>query len=79
MAPNSVNTMPLGTIGAYQDHGDPHPAPFDEADIDQARDDLQRLASLGVDYDDVVEVLEREGVEKFTKSWLELLGDVESA
>ena len=79
VAPNSVNTMPLGTIGAYQDHGDPHPAPFDEADIDQARDDLQRLASLGVDYDDVVEVLEREGVEKFTKSWLELLGDVESA
>ena len=79
VAPNSVNTMPLGTIGAYQDHGDPHPAPFDEADIDQARDDLERLASLGVDYDDVVDVLEREGVQKFTKSWLELLDDVDSA
>jgi transaldolase len=37
---------------------------------------LDRLAALGIDYDDVVELLEREGVEKFEKSWEELLGTV---
>ena len=79
VTPNSVNTMPLSTIGAYQDHGDPDPTPFGEVDIERAREDLERLGVLGVDYNDVVQVLEREGVDKFTKSWLELLDNVESA
>ncbi len=79
VASDTVNTMPLETIDAYQDHGDPSPSPFTEDDIDQARADLDRLAEVGVDYDDVVQVLEDEGVAKFTASWQELLDDVEKA
>jgi transaldolase len=79
VAHHTVNTMPLETIDAYQDHGDPSPRAFTGEDIEQAKADLARLADVGVDYDDVVKVLEVEGVEKFTKSWQELLDDVEKA
>jgi transaldolase len=79
VAPATVNTMPLPTIDAYQDHGDPSPSPFTEADIVGARGDLERLGAVGIDYEDVVRVLEEEGVDKFTKSWLELLERVEQA
>jgi transaldolase len=79
VAKNTVNTMPLETIDAYQDHGDASPTPFTQGDIEQARADLDRLAEVGVDYDDVVQVLEDEGVSKFSKSWQELLDDVEKA
>jgi transaldolase len=79
VAANSVNTMPLETIDAYQDHGDPTPQPFTESDIEQARRDLARLEDVGIDYDDVVQVLEDEGVSKFAKSWQELLDEIEKA
>jgi transaldolase len=79
VAPHTVNTMPLETIDAYQDHGDPSPKPFTSDDIERAKADLDRLAEIGVDYADVVQTLEDEGVEKFTKSWQELLDDVEKA
>ena len=79
VAPTTVNTMPLATIDAYQDHGDPSAAPFTKADIEKARQDLDRLGAVGIDYQDVVRVLEEEGVEKFTRSWLELLERVEQA
>ncbi len=79
VAPDTVNTMPLDTIDAYQDHGNPAPEPFTDPDIQLAEADLARLAEVGVDYDEVVQVLEDEGVEKFTKSWHELLGEVEKA
>src|SRR5690606_22670490 len=78
VAPGTVNTMPLETIEAYQDHGDPSPQPFTDYDIAAARADLERLAGLGIDYDDVVGVLEREGVEKFARSWHELLDAIGS-
>lgn len=79
VARDTVNTMPLGTIDAYQDHGDPEPAAFDAVDIVRASDDLDGLAALGIDYDDVVDTLEREGVEKFQASWQELLDRVDRA
>lgn len=79
VARDSVNTMPLDTIDAYQDHGDPTPATFDAVDIVRANDLLDKMAEVGVDYDDVVETLEAEGVEKFTASWIELLEKVENA
>ena len=77
VVPRTVNTMPLDTIDAYQDHGDPNPSPFDSDDIDEAEATLEELARVGVDYDDVVQVLEDEGVEKFADSWKELLEGVE--
>ncbi|HEX6302047.1 MAG TPA: transaldolase [Acidimicrobiia bacterium] len=79
VATDTVNTMPLETIDAYQDHGDPSPSSFDAVDIVRANDQLEKLESVGISYDDVVETLEREGVEKFTASWLELLDQVERA
>jgi transaldolase len=79
VAPDTVNTMPLPTIDAYQDHGEPSPIPFGKADIEQAGDDLERLGAVGIDYEDVVRILEEEGVDKFTKSWMELLERVERA
>ena len=71
--------MPLETIDAYQDHGDPSPAGFDAVDIVRANDQLDRLSALGIEYDDVVKTLEDEGVAKFTASWTELLEQVDSA
>jgi len=79
VATDTVNTMPLATMDAYQDHGDPEPAAFDAVDIVRATDTLEKLESVGVAYDTVVLTLEREGVEKFTTSWLELLEGVESS
>lgn len=76
VAPGTVNTMPLDTIDAYQDHGDPSPVPFDAADIAAALVDLQRLQEAGVDYQDVVLTLEEEGVNKFIASWQQLLDRV---
>ena len=76
---NTVNTMPLGTIDDYQDHGDPSPKAFNEFDIEKARGNLAALADVGIDYDDVVQTLEDEGVEKFVASWNELLVGVDSA
>lgn len=75
VAPHTVNTMPLSTIAAFRDHG-PSPKPFGPEETADARASLARLAEVGVDYDDVVRVLEEEGVDKFVGSWRELLADV---
>jgi transaldolase len=66
--------MPRETIDAFEDHG--RAADTLERDIEEARETLARFADAGVDYDDVVEVLEREGVEKFAQSFRELLDGV---
>lgn len=79
VARDTVNTMPLETVDAYQDHGDPEPSSFDAVDIVRAKDLLDNMADVGVDYVDVVATLEREGVAKFTASWHELLEQVEQA
>jgi len=79
VAPGTVNTMPLETIDAYRDHGDPSPEPFTDQEIEKARLDLARLQDVGVDYADVVQTLEDEGVDKFIQAWNELLRDVEEA
>jgi len=72
---NTVNTMPEKTLEAVRDHsqirGDqvrPH--------YDDAQQVMADLKDAGVDYDDVIDTLEREGVEKFEASWGELLKTV---
>ena len=67
----TVNTMPHETIEAFQDHG--AVADTLEQGVDEARKLLEELARAGVDYDDVTETLEREGVQKFADSFAELL------
>lgn len=78
VAPHTVNTMPLETIDAYQEHGSDRPEIFGPAEMARARVTLRQLAEVGIDYDDVVQVLEDEGVDKFIGSWRDLLGDIES-
>lgn len=77
IAPHTVNTMPLETIDAYQDHG-PRPVAFGPEEIAAAHATLRAMADAGVDYADVMEVLETEGVDKFIASWNDLVSDVES-
>jgi transaldolase len=68
--------MPRETIEAFRDHG--HVEPTLERDVDEARRIFERFADAGIDYDDVVAVLEREGVEKFADSFGKLLDGVAS-
>jgi transaldolase len=69
--------MPFETIDAYQDHGTPLPQPFGPSEVEAAQRDLDRLKTAGIDMDDVTKVLEDQGVEKFAKSWEDLLAEVE--
>jgi transaldolase len=73
---DTVNTMPRETIDAFQDHGVVRDSL--EEDVAGARRTLAAFEAAGIDYDDVVETLEREGVEKFAKSFQQLFADVES-
>ena len=77
IGPDTVNTMPLETIEAFQDHGEVRGATLLEK-VEEADELLAELALAGVDYEDVVQVLEREGVEKFAASFGELLEGIET-
>jgi len=70
IGPHTVNTMPEETIVAFQDHG--VVADSLEQGIDEARKLFDDLREAGLDYDDVSETLEREGVQKFIDSFDEL-------
>jgi transaldolase len=76
VAPGTVNTMPEPTLDAVADHGVVRGDAVTPG-IPGARDMLAKLAEVGIDIDDVVAVLETEGVEKFETSWAELLERVE--
>ena len=68
IGPDTVNTMPLETIEAFQDHGEVRGDTVLEG-IDEAKKLLVDLRDAGVDYDDVVETLEMEGVQKFADAF----------
>jgi transaldolase len=72
---NTVNTMPEKTLQAFADHGEVHGDQV-TTKYDEARQVMADLAKLGIDYDDVIETIENEGVEKFVKSWGELVETV---
>jgi transaldolase len=76
VGPDTVNTMPRETIEAFLDHGKVEPTL--ERDVDGARQVLEAFKEAGIDYDDVVETLEREGVDKFAKSFQQLFADIEA-
>jgi transaldolase len=71
IGPETVDTMPEETIRAFQDHGQVEPTLTQ--DIEAARRLFVDLREAGIDYDDVSETLEREGVQKFSDSFEELL------
>ena len=74
---NTVNTMPKETVRAFQDHGKVRGDTVAE-DVEAAHKLLKKLAKVGVDYDDVTETLELEGVQKFADSFVQLLEGVQS-
>jgi transaldolase len=72
VAPNTVNTMPEKTIDAVADHG-VITGDTVTGTADAAQAVFDELAGVGIDLPDAFRVLEEEGVEKFEKSWHELL------
>ncbi|MFC9908306.1 transaldolase [Streptomyces sp. NPDC059862] len=77
VAPNTVNTMPEATLLATEDHGEITGNTV-AGTYEQARADLDAVERLGIKYDDVVQLLEDEGVEKFEASWNDLLASTEA-
>ena len=75
IGPQTVNTMPEETIEAFQDHGEVRGDTVLDG-VGEAHELLERLAAVGIDYDDVVATLEKEGVQKFSDSFAELLDGV---
>jgi transaldolase len=74
IGPMTVDTMPQETMEAFQDHGE-----VEETlakGVKKARKLFEDVAAAGVDYDDVTETLEQEGVQKFADSFVELLEGV---
>jgi transaldolase len=78
VAPDLVNTMPEATMEAVFDHGEVS-ADTITSNYDHSRAVLDELAELGISYDEIVSLLETEGVEKFVASWNDLLETVSKA
>jgi transaldolase len=75
IGPQTVNTVPLATLEAFNDHGTV--APTLEAGVREAQDTLDRLAELGIDIVAVTDQLEVEGVQAFSTSFAHLLRSIE--
>jgi transaldolase len=75
IGPQTVNTMPAETIRAFQDHG--RVAETLTRGVGEAQRLFDELERVGLDYEDIVVTLEREGVEKFVASFAELLERVQ--
>jgi transaldolase len=71
IGPDTVNTVPLETLDAYRDHGEPKARL--EQDVEQARWVLEELPNVGIKIDDVTQKLEDEGVEKFNQPFDKLM------
>jgi transaldolase len=72
---DTINTMPMETLDAYRDHGNPRARLED--DLDHARAVLARLQQTGFDLDAATQQLETEGIEKFCKPFDALIEDLE--
>ncbi|KAB2972140.1 transaldolase [Streptomyces sp. SS1-1] len=77
VAPNTVNTMPEATLHAVEEKGEITGNTI-AGTYEQARADLDAIERLGISYDEVVQLLEDEGVEKFEASWNDLLKSTEA-
>ncbi|KGN38769.1 transaldolase [Knoellia subterranea] len=77
VAPGTVNTMPEKTLDAVKDHGEITGNTI-AGTYEEAAKVLDDLEGLGISYSEVTALLEKEGVDKFEKSWGELLDGVQS-
>jgi transaldolase len=71
IGPETISTMPEDTIRAFQDHGRVDLTL--ESELEEEQHLFQQLYAAGVDYEDVVATLEREGIERFVASFNELM------
>ena len=76
IGPETVNTLPMETLEAYRDHGQPEARLED--DVDEAKRTLDKLGDLGIDIDEVTQQLEDEGVQKFVKPFDSLMETIAS-
>jgi transaldolase len=76
VGPETVDTMPKSTIKAVMDHAEIRPT-LDEG-VDEARELLGQLREVGLDYEDVTDVLEQEGIQKFAEPFHELLEEIKN-
>jgi transaldolase len=76
VGPETVNTMPKKTIAAVMDHAEIKPTL--EEGVDEARQLLKRLREAGLDYEDVTDILEKEGIQKFADPFNEMLEEIEN-
>jgi transaldolase len=75
-APNTVNTMPEGTLKALADHGDLGPVlPRDGGDCEQV---IAEFGRAGIDVNALAAQLQEEGAESFVESWNDLMKVIES-
>jgi transaldolase len=77
VGPDTVNTMPFETIAAFQDHGVVRSDALLHG-VEESHGLLRELAAAGIDYDDVTDTLEREGVQKFSDSFASLLEGIDA-
>jgi transaldolase len=75
IGPETINTLPIETLNAYRDHGDP--APRLEAGVAVASRVLEHLPELGIDLDVVTQQLEDEGVQKFITAFDSLMNTLQ--
>jgi transaldolase len=73
---DTVNTMPEKTMDAFADHGEIRGDTV-SGRADEAQQVFAQLAEVGIDFEDVLVALEHEGVDKFKKSWTELVETVQ--
>ncbi|MDP9231409.1 MAG: hypothetical protein M3O73_01450 [Actinomycetota bacterium] len=71
IGPETISTMPAETFRAFQDHG--HVEVRLKSDLEEAQHLFNQLYAAGVDYEDVAATLEREEIDKFVASFIELL------
>ena len=76
VGPETVNTMPKQTIEAVKDHAEIRPTL--EEGVEEAVELLGRLREAGMDYEDVTDTLEQQGIEKFAEPFDEMLEEIEN-
>jgi transaldolase len=74
VGPETVNTMPKKTIEAVMDHAEIKPTL--EEGVDEAKRLLKQLREAGLDYEDVTDILEKEGIQKFAAPFNEMLEEI---
>jgi transaldolase len=76
VGPETVNTMPKKTIEAVMDHGDIQPVLTES--LEDAVRLLDDLREAGLDYEEVTDILEMEGIQKFADPFNEMLDEIKN-